>query len=341
VGRGAAAPVAGCVETQEERLGDAAADMSIEAASWHGWLLGEAAVVALALWVQWFGDRHVTSMPWWGPWDFSWAAFLSVGWGVLWFVRGLRLAVGVDRMSGWRVAFFLTGVATIYLVLLTRFEYLAQHMFFLNRIQHAAMHHLGPFLIALSWPGGTIARGMPAGLRQICASLPVRGVLRVLQQPVLAVVLFEGLLVLWLIPPVTFRAMFNPLLYAVMNASMVVDGLLFWFLVLDPRPDPPAPVGFFSRAALAFLIIFPQIAIGTLIGLASHDLYPSFAMCGRVYSAIDPLLDQQIGGLILWVPTSMMSALATGLIIRRLCLHDAAAVADPGIVRPAGAFHAG
>ena len=83
-----------------------------------------------------------------------------------------------------------------------------------------------------------------------------------LQQPVLAVLLFEGLLVLWLIPPVTFRAMFNPLLYAVMNASMVVDGLLFWFLVLDPRPHPPAPIGFFTRATLAFLIIFPQIAWG-------------------------------------------------------------------------------
>lgn len=312
-------------------MGDAAADMTIEAAPWQSRLLPEAAVVALALGVQWFGDRHPTLMPWWGPWDFSWPAFLAAGWGLLWFLRGQRRAIGSDRMAGSRVACFLTGLATIYLVLLTRFEYLAQHMFFLNRIQHAAMHHLGPFLIALSWPGGTMARGMPAALRRCCASGSVRGVLRVLQQPVLAVVLFEGLLLLWLIPPVTFRAMLNPLLYAVMNASMVVDGLLFWFLVLDPRPNPPAAVGLFTRATLAFLIIFPQIAIGTLIGLAPHDLYTSFSLCGRVYSAIDPLVDQQIGSLILWVPTGMMSALATGLIMRRLCLHDATGVADPGI----------
>ena len=46
-----------------------------------------------------------------------------------------------------------------------------------------------------------------------------------------------------------------------------------------------------------------------------------------------PLLDQQIGGLILWVPAGMMSALATGLIIRRLCLHDAAGAADTGTAR--------
>jgi putative membrane protein len=69
--------------------------------------------------------------------------------------------------------------------------------------------------------------------------------------------------------------------------------------VLGPRPNPPAPVGFFTRATPAFLITFPQIAVGTLIGMSPHDPYPSFALCGRVYSSIDPLLDQQIGGLIL------------------------------------------
>ena len=120
-------------------------------------------------------------------------------------------------------------------------------MFFLNRMQHAVLHHLGPFLIALSWPGGTIARGMPAALRRCCESGAVRLLLGVLQQPAVAVLLFEGLLVLWLIPPITFRAMFDWRLYKMMNASMVIDGLLFWFLVLDPRPCPTAPVGFFTR----------------------------------------------------------------------------------------------
>jgi putative membrane protein len=201
-------------------VGDADADVTIEAAQWPSRLLPEAAVVAPGR-----PAPHIDAGV--GPRDFSWPAFLSAGWGLLWFLRGRRRAVGSNRMAGWRVACFLTGLATIYLVLLTRFEYLAEHMFFLNRIQHAVMHHLGPFLIALSWLGGTIARGMPAALRRCGASGAVRLVLGVLQQPAVAVLLFEGLLVLWLIPPVTFRAMFNPLLYAVMNASMVVDGLLF------------------------------------------------------------------------------------------------------------------
>ena len=138
----------------------------------------------------------------------------------------------------------------------------------------------------------------------------------------LAVLLFEGLLFLWLVPSITFRAMFDWRLYEIMNASMVIDGLLFWFLVLDPRPCPIAPIGFFTRLCLAFLIIFPQIGLGTVIGLAQHDLYPSFSLCGRVFADIGPLLDQQIGALVLWVPAGMMSAFAAVLIMGRMFRDD-------------------
>jgi putative membrane protein len=298
--------------------------------------LAEAAVVALAFGVAWLGEHHITMMPVWAPWDFSWPTFLGAGWTLLWFLRGLHRTDTSERMPRWRIGCFVIGFTTIYVVLLTRFEYLAQHMFFLNRVQHSVMHHFGPFLIALSWPGPTIARGMPVLLWRCSESGPVRWVLRGLQQPVLAVLLFEGLLILWLIPPVTFRAMFDWRLYEIMNTSMVVDGLLFWFLVLDPRPKPPAPIGFFSRAALAFLIIFPQIAVGTLIGLSQHELYPNFSLCGRVYSQISPLLDQQIGGLVLWVPAGMMSALATIVIMRRLFLHDVPESPETNMAPPRG-----
>lgn len=283
--------------------------------------------------LDWLTDHHATLLPVWAPWDFSWPAFLAAGFSLVWFLRGLRRTAPALRMSYPRCCCFLLGLTAVYAVLLTRFEYLAQHMFFLNRVQHLTMHHLGPFLIAWSWPGATIARGMPAALRRCCDSTPVRRTLRLLRQPLLAALLFEGLLIFWLVPPITFRAMLDWRLYQIMNASMVIDGLLFWFLVLDPRPAPPAPMGFFTRLCLAFLIIFPQIAAGTVIGSAQHDLYPSFTLCGRVFPGIGPLLDQQIGGLILWVPAGMMSAFAAVLVMGRMFAHDDQAA------RAAGAVH--
>ena len=119
----------------------------------------------------------------------------------------------------------------------TRYDYMAQHEFFLNRIQHIFMHHLGPFLVALAWPGERCTAACPPPFRRIANARFLRVVLSVVQQPLLAAILFVGLIYLFLIPTVHFRAMIDPRLYAIMNWSMIGDGLLFWFLVLDPQAE--------------------------------------------------------------------------------------------------------
>jgi putative membrane protein len=184
------------------------------------------------------------------------------------------------------------------------------------------MHHLGPFLVGLAGAGGTIKRGMPAPLRRAIESPAVCRVIDVLQQPVLAAFLFVGLFYFWLIPGVHFRAMIDVRLYALMNWSMVLDGLLFWSLVLDRRPKPPARISFGARAALALGVMFPQIALGAAITFSRSDLYPYYDLCGRLFPSIGALNDQHIGGIVIWIPPAMMSVIAVLLVINALRLHE-------------------
>ena len=213
---------------------------------------------------------------------------------------------------------FFAGMLIIYAVLETRFEYLAEHQFFFNRIQHVAMHHLGPLLIALGWPGAEIKRGMPRPLRHLIEHRIVIGIVRILQQPALAAILFTGSFFFWLIPSVHFRAMIDPGLFSLMNWTMVIDGILFWCLVLDPRSSPPARVSFGGRAALAALVMFPQIFGGAVIAFNSHDLYSFYDLCGRIYPNMGSHYDQTVGGLIIWIPPAMMSVLALLLVLNAL-----------------------
>ena len=83
-------------------------------------------------------------MPVWAPWDFSAPEYLATALTLLWFVHGLALAPPGERPPVVRRVAFVLGVVATYAVLQTRFEYWSQHMFFLNRIQHVVMHHLGP-----------------------------------------------------------------------------------------------------------------------------------------------------------------------------------------------------
>jgi putative membrane protein len=275
-------------------------------------------LLAAAILLWWLCKTHPAVLPFWAPWDFSFIEFLSAWLAVWWYVRGLARLPPEDRPSLVRRIAFFAGVAVIYSVLETHFEYYAEHQFFVNRIQHVVMHHMGPLLLGLSWPGPTLWHGLPAPLRRIVGHRVLTRAVRFLQQPVLAAFLFSGSFFFWLIPAVHFRAMIDPDLFSLMNWTMVVDGLLFWFLVLDPRPAPPARLSFGARAGLAFAVMFPQILGGAIIALSSHDLYPFYNLCGRIYPQLGVGFDQATGGLIIWIPPAMMSVVAVLFILNNM-----------------------
>jgi putative membrane protein len=288
--------------------------------------------------LYWLCRFHPSSAPVWAPWDFSWPEYLAFSLTLLWFFRGLARMPLQERPSMGRRIAFLSGLALLYTMIQTHFDYMAQHMFFLNRIQHVVMHHIGPFLIALSFVGETIKQGMPRHVRRMTESRPVASTIRVLQQPALAAVLFAGLFYFWLIPSVHFRAMIDPRLYALMNASMVLDGLLFWSLTLDPRPRPPARVSFAARFVLAVIVMFPQIALGAVITFSRQDFYPYYDLCGRLFPSLDALADQQIGGIVIWIPPAMMSVIGALLVVNAFRIHEESAEAkhhglSPGATR--------
>lgn len=73
----------------------------------------------------------------------------------------------------WRAGAFWSGFALIYIALHTGFDYYAQHAFFMHRLQHLALHHLGPFLIALGLSDASLpAWRRPTGRRWPDRRLP-------------------------------------------------------------------------------------------------------------------------------------------------------------------------
>lgn len=283
---------------------------------------------ALALW--WLCAHFAARLPVFAPWDFSFVEFLGCWLAAWWYARGLMLTPAAERPGLFRHVAFFAGLAVIYAVLETRFEYLAEHQFFFNRIQHVAMHHVGPLLIALAWPGAVLTRGMPEPLQKLVGHPLLRAPIRVLQQPVLAPFLFSGTFFLWLIPAIHFRAMIDPRIYALMNWSMVAEGLLFWTLVLDPRPAPPARASFGARAALSVAVMFPQIIGGAMVTFNPRDLYTFYNLCGRIYPNLGAHYDQSVGGLVIWIPPAMMSIVALLLVLNTLRKDDERRAAELG-----------
>jgi putative membrane protein len=251
-------------------------------------------------------------LDWLIPWEFS-PTLVALFVGAAWlFVRGRR----VHHVTVVRQALFWLGMALLYLSLHTRLDYYAERMFFVHRIQHLVLHHLGPLLVMASYPGSVLRAGLPLALRlrlrQFRASPLGRGLIAVLTNKFLVPVLFVFLVLVWLVPAVQFYSMLDWRLYRLMNWSVVLTGVLYWNLILDRRPSPPAAMRPGYRVLSPVLTMAPQMVAGAYIALSQHDLYPVFELCGRAIP-MSATMDQQIGGLTMWIPAALVEVV--GLLV--------------------------
>jgi putative membrane protein len=278
-------------------------------------------VLSVGALFAWLSEAFPAELPAWAPWEFSWVEYLGCVLALVWYVRGnLRLSAA-ERPGAWRQLSFFVGLALIYAVVQTKFTYLAQHSFTMTQIQQLTLHDVGPFLIALAWPLTSLEAGMPAFVRRWLHSGPVRGFFAVVQQPFVASVLFMALLVSQVAPPIVFRMMLDRQFFDAMNVVMALEGVLFWCLVLDPRPRAQAGVSYLTRVAMAFIVMLPVMPLGAWVAFSPQLLYDVYDLCGRL-SWMDPLSDQSQGGLIFWVPAGMMSSIAVLLPLNAMRLSE-------------------
>jgi putative membrane protein len=297
--------------------------------------MGEIWILLAGLIVDLACRLYPAHLPYVFPFIFNAPVFLGCWLMLLWYRRGMARIPLARRPGRVRQVFFVTGIGLVYFVLQTHFEYLSQHMFFLNRVQAVTIGMVAPFCVAIGWMSEVLALGLPAPLLRACRSETVRRLGVVLFHPLAAMAIFLVTSDIWLIPSVHFAAMIDPNLYAVMNISCLLGGMLFWLVVLDPRPRPAARFSYLTRAACGFLVMFPQIAISSYIALTSQDLYSFYTLCGRLFPSISPGYDQMLGGMIQWIPPGMMNTAA--LIIGLNSLRLADIEAEKTFVPPPGA----
>lgn len=238
---------------------------------------------------------------WLTPWEFSptlVVVFIASAW-LFW--RGAK----VHHVGRFRQWLFWAGLIMLYLSLHTRVDYYAERMFFIHRLQHLVLHHLGPLIIMGAYPGQVMRAGLPMSWRYKLRDFRETGIgkvtERLLTHPILIPFLFVFFVLIWLLPIPQFYSMIDWRLYRFMNWSVVISGVLYWNLILDRRPSPPAAMRPVGRVLSPIITMTPQIIVGVWITFSANDLYPIFDLCGRAIPSINALEDQGMGGIIMWV----------------------------------------
>lgn len=251
-------------------------------------------------------------LSWLVPWEFSPTLLISFTVAIVLFVRGAR----IKRVSVARKVLFWAGIVLLYLSLHTLLDYYAERMFFMHRIQHLVLHHLGPLVLMAAYPGSVMRAGLPlswrARLRRFNATLPGRSIIAVMTNPIFVPALFVFLVIVWLVPSIQFYSMLDWRLYRLMNWSVVISGFMYWNLILDRRVSPPAAMSPGGRVISPIVTMAPQMVAGAIIAFTDRDLYPLFDLCGRAI-AMEATTDQSIGGLTMWIPAALTEVI--GLLV--------------------------
>mgnify|MGYP002630806485 CR=1 FL=1 len=251
-------------------------------------------------------------LSWLVPWEFSPTLLIGFAVSIVLFVRGTR----VKRVSAVRQALFWSGIVLLYLSLHTLLDYYAERMFFMHRIQHLVLHHLGPLVLMAAYPGSVMRAGLPlrwrARLRKFNTTLAGRSIIAVMTNPIFVPALFVFLVIIWLIPSIQFYSMLDWRLYRLMNWSVVISGFMYWNLILDRRTSPPAAMSPGGRVISPIVTMAPQMVAGAIIAFTDRDLYPLFDLCGRAIP-MAATTDQSIGGLTMWIPAALTEVI--GLLV--------------------------
>ncbi len=235
------------------------------------------------------------------------------------YLRGMaRRATVRNPVSPLRHAMFLGGVGAIYLALQSPLDQLAEHLFWLHQVQHFMLRMLGPMLIALAAPESVLIAGLPAGLRRgivapVLASGPLRGFFGLLSRPLTAFVLFVASLYVWQVPTIHDAALASTPVHYLMHVTMLAAGLLFFWVVLGHN-DRPATASHGARILMLIGAILSSIVIGALTTMKMTILYTGYGVGDRLFG-ISPMADETTGGIILWVPSSMMYIIAIMIVL--------------------------
>jgi putative membrane protein len=177
---------------------------------------------------------------------------------------------------------------------------------------------LAPMALTLAWAQGVLTAGAPRWLRDglvapLAANGALRGLFGFLAQPAVATLLYIAALYAWQVPAYHNLALRNEALHYAMHASMLAAGLLFWWRIFDRRAAPQG-CRYGVRLMMLWVVILSNIALGAVITLHRGVLYAAYDDIGRLFG-MAARADEEIGGVIIWIPSSMMCLLAVLAVI--------------------------
>jgi cytochrome c oxidase assembly factor CtaG len=251
----------------------------------------------------------------WSAWEWSPAITVALLLLLVFYSAGVRrLWARSARGRGVRtrdVVCFACGWIALAVGVVSPLHALGGVLFSAHMTQHELLMVVAAPLLVLGRPVVAMVWALPLGWRRRAGGWVRRGSVRplwgALTLPAVATALHLAALAVWHLPGPYEATYASAAVHALQHVSFLSTALVFWWALLRPAPGR-------EGEAVAYLFASTLVtgALGALLAFAPELWYPHYAATTGAWG-LTPLDDQQLGGIIMWVPgggSYLLAALA-------------------------------
>lgn len=262
------------------------------------------------LWTAWPADPLV------------WLGLFASGWLYARGVERVWRRAGVGRgIRRWQAGCFAAGWTTLALAMATPLHPLGEVLFSAHMVQHELLMAVAAPLLVLGRPLIPMLWAVPIRWRRALGAWArggaVQGGWRAASGPFAAFLLHAAAVWLWHLPAAYESTLRNGVMHTLQHASFLGTGLLFWWAVVHGREGR---MGYGASVFYIFATAMHTSALGALLTFSGSEWYPAYAGATAAWG-LTPLEDQQLAGLIMWVPAGI-SYLVVALLLMAAWMRE-------------------
>lgn len=225
-----------------------------------------------------------------------------------------------------RAGRFLAGWGILAGALVSPLHEAGEVSFAMHMIEHELIMLPAALLLVSAHPGPVMLWALPPFARQALAPVIRWRPWRALAAPLFATALQAAALIIWHMPALFDRALASEAWHVAQHLSFLVSALLFWWAMVRSHDR----AGRLVAAVCLFVTSLVGGGLGALMALDGSPWYAGYTALGLAPFGLSPAEDQQLAGLIMWIPGGLFH-LGAALLLVRQALGSAPEGLDHGI----------
>jgi len=242
-------------------------------------------------------------------WSFEPLVVISLIISALLFIFGLYRLKG-RSIRTWEALCFALGWLALFVALVSPLHAWGQVLFSAHMTQHEVLMLVAAPLLVLGRPLIAFLWALPLdwsrSLGNIARLRWLNRLWRTFTIPLVAWLVHAVALWVWHIPLLFEAVLHHESVHTAQHLSFLISALLFWWALIH---GPQGAMGYGAAVLYLFTTSVHSGVLGALITLAGSVWYPSYVGLTNSWG-LTPLEDQQLGGLIMWIPAGLVYVIA-------------------------------